>query len=208
VCEGMVCGATPSTHPGAEAVACWIPAGVERRRISEYRPGQRAAFIRYGTPRAEWAGALVVHARDRGHVPMRNWPQGHWHKLARRIFREGLAPQIICIGTRDHALGVEGALDMRDAPLQRQMDVLASALLAIGPSSGPMHLASLCGCPHVVWCGGGAAERSTTVGRYRSGWNPHGTPVHAHPYASWQPEFKTVWEWLLAGLAELKRVRE
>ena len=104
----------------------------------------------------------------------------------------GGVKRLICIGTPEHAQAVEGALDMRGAPLAEQMNALRSARCAIGPSSGPMHLASLCKCPHLVWCGGGKGERSTTARRYARDWNPHGTVARTFECGSWQPPFDTV----------------
>jgi hypothetical protein len=49
--------------------------------------------------------------------------------------------------------------------------LLANADIVIGPSSGPMHLASLCGAPHVTW-----TDKASTKRRYLGGWNPHKTP--------------------------------
>jgi len=46
--------------------------------------------------------------------------------------------------------------------------------LVVGQSTGTMHLASLCGVPHVVW-------GSDRIGiRYKKTWNPFHTPVIYH----------------------------
>jgi len=195
-CEGMCAGATAATAPPARLLERYVPPRAERFGGCEYRVGMAATWHKYGRRRNEYADAVVIHARSRPHVPMRNWSQRNWNTLARRMVREGVAKRIICVGLRRHALTVEGALDMRDAPLAKQMDVLASARWAVGPSSGPLHLASHCGCPHLAWCGGGPAERNCTHRRYLSEWNPLDTPVHAHRYASWQPTVETVWGWV------------
>ena len=204
-CEGMMMMATADTKPSADVLRQFVPRGVQPYRLREYYGRAPAEFIRYGTARDEWRGALVIHARNRDYVASRNWPARLWHRLARHVRSNRLAERIICIGTRGAAHGVEGALDMRDATLQTQMDVLASARLAVGPSSGPMHLASLCGCPHVVWCGGGRAEVERTMSNYRKWWNPHGTPCDAFARSSWRPSFGEVWSHLVAGLQALKR---
>lgn len=51
--------------------------------------------------------------------------------------------------------------------------LLAHASVVIGSSSGPMHMAALAKTPHVVWGGG----RNDVVERYKTKWNPFGTPV-------------------------------
>jgi SAM-dependent methyltransferase len=57
------------------------------------------------------------------------------------------------------------------------MDMMAASKLVIGPSSGPMHLASLCKTPHLVWTG---KQWSSTIKafndeRYTWKWNPFRT---------------------------------
>jgi len=155
-------------------------------------------YVVYGQPDAAFAGVTVCHARTRAHVPARNWPLQNWTALVAGLRAAGMTDRVLCIGSPTDALVIPECEDARGLPLHRQMDVLRSAKWAIGPSSGPMHLASLCKCPHVVWCGGGPWERQHVVGRYRSTWNPHGTPVHAEPYASWRPEPGRVLEWATA----------
>ena len=92
---------------------------------------------------------------------------------------------------------------MRRARLGQQMDLLASARLCVGPSSGPMHLASLCGCTHLVWCGGPKGEWKRTRAHYLKSWNPHGTAVRAYAHGSWQPKLEKVRDWTAAFLKEL-----
>lgn len=61
-------------------------------------------------------------------------------------------------------------VDLRGAGLEAQCDFLRSAKVAVGPSSGTMHLASLCGCPHVTFTDGHANVKR----RYLATWNPFG----------------------------------
>lgn len=202
-CEGMIAVATRDSHVHPDTVARYVPAGMRRMAGREYVGHGSARWVRYGRACPQHEGAVVIHARSRPHVPERNWPQRNWNRLARRVRGRGVAERLTCIGLKKHALLVEGCRDMRDAPLDAQMDVLASAAFAIGPSSGPMHLASHCGCPHVVWCGGAKFEREKTRARYVSDWNPFDTPAHAHLYGSWQPSLETVWGWVAAFAATL-----
>lgn len=171
--------------------------------VCEYLPGMRehAEFIVYGTETRKYAGVTVFHARSRDHVHARNWPTSRWQALADGLRKKGLADRIVCIGSPSASSVVPECEDLRGLPLAEQMNVLRSAKWAIGPSSGPMHLASLCRCPHVVWCGGAHSERMNTASRYRNHWNPHGTPVLAVPYATWRPTASAVLTWAdaLAG---------
>jgi len=212
VCCGCCHGATPKTRPIPEALDAWRPTGDDTRIVAptpvDTAYGVKtirnwAEYITYGKVRPEYVGAIVIHARARPYTPARNWPLAQWHKFTRWLFSEGHCERVICIGTPEHALTVEGALDMRHAPLSEQMDVLRSARCAIGPSSGPMHLASLCRCPHLVWCGGEVSERTKTAGLYRHGWNPHDTFVRAFDCANWQPSFEAVVKQARAFLSEV-----
>ena len=202
-CEGVIASATAATAPSPKLVARYVPSDAQRFAPVEYKGSPDALWHKYGRRRNEYADAVVIHARSRPHCPERNWSQRNWNTLARRMFREGVAKRIICVGLRRHALAVEGALDMRDAPLATTMDVLASARWAVGPSSGPLHLATFCGCPVLVWCGGGASERDRTRKRYIVEWNPFKTFVHAHRHASWQPSLDLAWTWTAAFVQEL-----
>ena len=162
-----------------------------RLQVTEFSTAAKSAAMTtvvYGHHDAAYAGYILLHARHRDHVRARNWPMKNWEALVARLRHDYPSAKVGSIGSLGAALHVPGTDDLRALPLHRQMDVMRSAKLAVGPSSGPMHLASLCKCPHVVWCGGGPAERTTVASRYRSAWNPHGTPVHAEPYASWRPE--------------------
>jgi len=205
-CEPAMAGTTHETVPDRKALARWIPPATEADRFPGhvYSGNEPIVSRRYGQQVEREEGLVVVHARNRvKHVPTRNWSQSQWNRLARLMVKEGIAKRVVCVGLPDTARMVEGALDMRDAPLPEQMDILAAAQLAIGPSSGPMHLAQHCGCPVVVWCGGGAAERHRTAMRYLATWNPFHAPACATEYASWNPSVETVWGWVVELLPTL-----
>ena len=168
--------------------------------VCEYFSGMKgiAKFIIYGHADEKYDGVTVIHARSRNHVHARNWPIINWTKLVAGMREKGLADRVVCIGSPGGSLLVPGCEDRRGVSLQGQMNILRSARMAVGPSSGPMHLASLCLCPHVVWCGGARAEHTAVVARYKVHWNPHGTSVMAMPYNSWRPEPGRVIEWVEA----------
>ena len=92
----------------------------------------------------------------------------NWVEL-RSLFKD---KKIACIGTSSKSGWIEGTEDLRDVPLDDLFGVISSSDCVFGPSSGPMHLASLCGCPHVVW-----GDQSKSLDRYSTTWNPLGTPV-------------------------------
>jgi hypothetical protein len=118
---------------------------------------------------------IILHIRNKqyttGSEP--NYPAKLWRQIIGRLVARYGGP-VAAVGTGTDALCLPPCDDYRDIPLDRLCDLMAGADIAIGPSSGPMHLASLCGCPHVVW-----TEREATADRYLRGWNPFGTPACA-----------------------------
>tara|TARA_R100000805_G_C3626273_1_gene137378 strand:+ start:7166 stop:7999 length:834 start_codon:yes stop_codon:yes gene_type:complete len=123
----------------------------------------------------------VFHIRDRELRKEDNWSLNKWEKLAFHLKREKDV-KIACIGTKKESGWIEGTEDLRDIDLSETFDVLRNAKCSFGPSSGPMHLASLCGCPHVVWS---KPENRT---RYQTNWNPLSTPILFLDEFSWHPE--------------------
>lgn len=71
-----------------------------------------------------------------------------------------------------------GTTDFRNKSLAEQCAILGTAKCAVGHSSGAMHLASFCRCPHIVW-----HVKQTGIDpealrcRYQNGWNPLATPI-------------------------------
>lgn len=95
-------------------------------------------------------------------------------------------------------------------PLENALMQLATTRLAVGGSTGGLHLASLARCPHYVW-GPGDEERWTAIGmsnrqRYETIWNPLGTPVR-YDALGWQPEIGEVVHGVCRALDEIGRGR-
>lgn len=134
---------------------------------------------RYGRPRSG-APDVVLSLRPgklyRGTVNLRReYPPHLAEDVAQRLRRSGL--DLACIGGHENGL-VDGAVDLRGAPLTVQMDALAGARVALGPSSGPLHLAQLCGCAVVTWYDAvSPRERADSRMRYAGLWNPLRTPL-------------------------------
>ena len=204
-CVPMADRATGATMPSEETLQGYIEPDCERFPMpncgsapTEEQIIRLGHYRRLGTPCDEWRGVAVFHARNRQHEPGRNWPQENWNALADWVLRNGLARQVVCVGTRESAMLAEGCCDMRSSDLTTQMDIGASAAFAVGPSSGWMHLASLCGCPHLTWVGG--KEYTYVRRRYMDRWNPLRTPAHVIEKRTWQPSVLDVCESLVAFL--------
>ena len=75
-------------------------------------------------------------------------------------------------------------------------DVLRSSEVCIGVSSGPMHLASLCLCKHVVWTDlkHQKAINGTNKDRYKTIWNPFQTKVKVIDKYGWLPPVDEIYK--------------
>lgn len=91
-------------------------------------------------------------------------------QLVQLLIDAGLT--IACYGGPDN-YWVEGSIDLRGLPLEIQCSALSAARCAVGPSSAPLHLASLCRCPHVTWS---RISHEIAI-RYATHWNPFHTPA-------------------------------
>ncbi len=145
-------------------------------------------YVKLGKPSVS-SYDYVFHIRDRKLREDDNWSLSKWEVLKELLQSDNIA----CIGTKSASGWIEGTRDLRDMPLSEVCDVLRNAKCTFGPSSGPMHLASLCGSPHVVW------SISSNYERYTSTWNPHQTPVLFLGEKSWHPSaeyvYKNFYEW-------------
>ena len=112
-------------------------------------PARAQRFIRFGRRMEDAPADILLHARGKTIAGGRNWSVDAWRGLCGRLCDAGL--RVGCVGLTSATLDIPGVEDFRDRPLEETMNLMASARMVVGPSSGPMHLASLCGAPHVVW---------------------------------------------------------
>jgi hypothetical protein len=129
-------------------------------------------YARYGSPVVKDV-AVLFHARGIEKRAFKNWSREKWTRLAKEF------PGAGSIGSLDDLMVSGGDVahrDCRGEKLQNQMDLIASASIVIGQSSGIMHLALMCGTPIATWgdCNnfGESLEK-----RYKETWNPFHTPV-------------------------------
>lgn len=101
--------------------------------------------------------------------PEKQWREDRCNELVEMFKKEGFS--VACYGGVDNHQA-PGAMDYRGRPLEEVTGALSKAKLAIGPSSGTIHLASLCKTPHVTWYG----RPIVSLDRYMFYWNPHETP--------------------------------
>lgn len=131
---------------------------------------------------------VVLVPRRRDLAPERNRPQSWWEELAGHLGKHGLSVEVY-------------------APrLGEAIHQLSRARLAAGASTGGLHLAGLCRCPHYVW-GSGPEATWTYLGvtnrqRYETIWNPFGTPCR-YDECGWQPTMSRVVDQVRRALDEI-----
>ncbi len=163
-----------------------------KRGVNIHSRQQR--FVPLGRKLDAPSKTIVVHARwtDKANSSDRNWPLEKWNEAIRQIIDLGY--NVTAIGSPHAAACPEGATDRRGLVLRELVDVIAGAGLVMGPSSGPMHLASVCRTPHLVWTDQefwGSAN-GTNRYRYEKSWNPFHTPAYVVDEEDWQPSVETV----------------
>lgn len=122
---------------------------------------------------------VLMHVRDtdKCNTGYRNWPAGHAKRVAQALLAQGLT--IASIGLAASSALVIGTMDFRDIPLDRLAVLMSRSRVVVGPTSGPVHFATLCETPQVTWM--------TKTGheiRVRDAWNPFKVPVRTLPSPS------------------------
>jgi hypothetical protein len=131
---------------------------------------------------------ILMHPRNKPQDTHRNWSNEKWEECI-----AALSPQysIAIIGNSD-VPKFDNTIDLRNIPLSMLVSYMANTRLVVGPSSGPMHLASLCGAPHLVWTSG--INRM----RYEQWWNPFGTKCilvaseDMGQFSGWDPPVESI----------------
>lgn len=155
---------------------------------------KKQKFIKYGNTEDYAVNKVIIHARNTNKCGTgdRDWPQYNWEELVKMISSKY---EIISIGTKKESLHIEGTVDLRGAPLDKVCEEISTSKCIVGPSSGPIHLASLCGTSQIVWSG-----HSRNKYRYEELWNPHKAQVIYLGDGGWQPSigyvYKTVKQFL------------
>jgi ADP-heptose:LPS heptosyltransferase len=149
---------------------------------SIWKPKLEQSFVKYGKPTKD--SYILIHARhtDKVGTDIRNWGNEKFKKIIDH-FQGYKFASIGLIGASEH---IEGTKDLRGTQLSDLCNYMSSANLIIGPSSGPIHLASLCGLKHVAW----GVENNTY--RYKKDWNPHNTEMEYITSNIWDPNVEEV----------------
>lgn len=163
-------------YPKATAVESGIKICTEAKR----------EYVRYGRISSRNYGKILIHARaeDDYGSGERNWPLSKYRKII-KMFSEY---EFASIGTK--ASHIKGSRDFRNIPIKALVDIMRSAELIIGPSSGPLHLAALCECPIVVWTDSKWQKSigGTNKDRYKKIWNPFKSKVKVIINRTWNAD--------------------
>jgi len=140
-------------------------------------------YIQLGKPRKRKYD-YIFHARSRSLRKKDNWSLENWQTLRNLLDNKNIA----CIGTKKESDWIEDTADLRGLNLEELCDVLRNARCVFGSSSGPMHLASLCGCDHVVW------SIPANKIRYEKNWNPLDTRILFNHDYDWHPPAELIYK--------------
>jgi len=163
-----------------------------------YCMSDKKKFIQYGKKQEnDISYDIVIHARKENKYDQDklNYSPEKYEILLRklRVERELSA---ISIGTQEGSYWIKGTECGRGMPVRNLCYLLANAKVCVGTSSGPMHLASLCGTPQVVLTNDKylKAIKGTNRDRYERLWNPFNTPCTVLDEHKWHPPVKLVEE--------------
>jgi len=141
-------------------------------------------FIKYESDILQEKFDVIIHPRNRTVGGERNWSEDSWQKLVDLLLKDY---SVAMIGNHE-TFNIKNAIDFRNIPMESTVSLISRSRLVVGPSSGPMHLASLCGTPHLVW------STQFNFLRYTKHWNPFNTPVYFYSKDDWNPSVDFIYE--------------
>ena len=170
-------------NPSIDAITLFPPRKIGRAPMLPLQEKSQLG-LHYLSPKYKKLGdkkredkLVLIHARNRIIRTNDNWGIKNWTDLVDKITKKGY--NVMCIGTRQQSYHIPGTADKRECSDKELLNLLGSARCILGESSGPMHLASLAGCPHMVWADWhtSAFSRDDNYKRYKQYWNPFDTSV-------------------------------
>ncbi len=120
---------------------------------------------------------IIFHCRNKSTGDERNWSIDKWIEL-KKLLSDKL--KIACIGNVE-AFYIDGTDDLRNIDLKELISIMNNSKIIVGPSSGPMHLATLSGLKHLVW------TTDFNISRYTKDWNPFNTDTTLYTEEGWNP---------------------
>jgi hypothetical protein len=152
-------------------------------------------FKKYKSDTLDESYDIIFHCRNKSTGSDRNWDKNQWVELYNLLKKDNF--KIACIGNGE-AFHVDGTNDLRNVSLSDLVSVMNKSKLIIGPSSGPMHLASLSGLKHLVW----SSEHNKS--RYLNVWNPFNTEVIFYSDENWNPSPINIYNIVIKEVKDVK----
>ena len=113
-----------------------------------------------GLPYDPYKPVIALCVRDRAMSEFRNWEPANWYELAEAL--TGLGHNVIFVGTTRTEFSLPAGVPsfLNSTTIDDLIGLFShDVVLAVGGTSGIMHLASRCGCAHLVWGWGECVER-------------------------------------------------
>lgn len=156
--------------------------------FKQYRVKEQS-FVKFGWPgdREHLAKSdILIHARgiNKGG---KNYPIERWEVLVEKINETLESFGVVASIGSTSDMHIKGTTDCRGMALEALCNYISQARMIVGQSSGVMHLASLCGTPHIVWGDSRTYFGETLEQRYKTTWNPFHTPSHFIFDDNWDP---------------------
>jgi len=139
-------------------------------------------FFKYNSNQKTDGYDVIFHCRNKTVGNQRNWGYDKWVKLKQSLPKD---LKICCIGNNE-AYYIDGTTDKREVSLEELVVIMNNSKIIVGPSSGPMHLASLSGLKHLVW----GSEHNRI--RYNEVWNPFKTLCIYYSKEVWDPSVESI----------------
>ncbi|NDG53432.1 MAG: hypothetical protein EBY39_10475 [Flavobacteriia bacterium] len=136
-----------------------------------YDPNFPQEYYKYGNPKSQKeAFDILIHARSRSSsgtysTDFRNLPKDSWDIIVDYLKSKNYS--VASIGSTKDSLHIDKTFDLRGIKISDLCDYCSMTQCVLSPSSGPLHLAALCGTEIIVWSG----ERFNQF-RYEKSWNP------------------------------------
>ena len=147
-------------------------------------------FIKYKSDTFNRNFDILIHPRNKNLGNERNWNREDWQNLINLLvknFTFGV------IGSHE-AFQLNNAEDCRKISIRDTVSLMNRSKLVVGQSSGPMHLASLSGTPHLVW----SSEHNRN--RYNVYWNPFKTPMYFYSEMGWNPSVDFIYNKIIENI--------
>ena len=142
-----------------------------------FSPNPPQEFFKYGNINSDKQKYdILIHARSRKLTGARvssanrNLPTEKWDEIVNYLKSKKYS--IASIGSKKESLLIDGTKNLRGIPLEDLCDYCVKSKCMLSPSSGPLHLAALCGTSIIVWSGAGSNKF-----RYEKAWNPFNNKV-------------------------------